>query len=412
MQTRPTPPHPVVWTILYLPFGALSGFIGVPLTFLATQNGLSISEGSLLTASSLVSQWLKWIWAPAVDVTLSPKVWYVIATLITSVTVFTLSAIPMRPDTLPLFLVVIALGSLVNSIVGMAIESMLAGLVPKEEHGKTSAWFQAGNLGGSGLGGGLGLTLFTTLPAPWMTGAVMGLLFASCCLALFALPEVKGHAASGGVGAAVGEVFRDIGRLARTKGGLLAAIICFLPLGTGAAQGTLAQADVAALWGASDVHVAWVQGYTAAGVTAAGCFAGGYLCDRVHPRTAYAGIGFLLAAVAAVMALGPRTVPAYVGGNLVYAFVVGLAYAAFTALVLNAIGTKAGATRYSLYASLSNFPIFWVGLVLGRVADKLGSTEMLLTEAALGVVGVVAFLVAQPSVRATSLPENLDDAHA
>lgn len=412
MQTPAKAPHPAVWTILYLPFGALSGFVGVPLTFIATQSGLSISEGSLLTASSLLSQWMKWIWAPAVDVTLSPKLWYVISTLSTAATVFTLCVIPMGPDTLPLLLAIIAVGSLVNSIVGMSIESMLAGLVPKEKHGETSAWFQAGNLGGSGLGGGLGLTLFTALPERWMTGAVMAALFSACCLALFALPVVESHPASAGVGGAVVEVFKDIGRLARTKGGILAAVICFMPLGTGAAQGTLAQAEVAAQWGATELHVAWVQGYTAAAVTAAGCFAGGYLCDRVHPRRAYLGIGALLAAVAATMALGPRTVGWYVGGNLAYAFVVGLAYAAFTALVLNAIGTKAGATRYSLYASLSNFPIFWVGLVLGRVADGYGSKEMLLTEAGLGILGVVVFALSEPLVTRTPLPDHLDEVHA
>ena len=56
-----------VWTILYLPFGALSGFIQVALTFLATQHGLSISEGALLNGASMLTQWLKWLWAPIVD---------------------------------------------------------------------------------------------------------------------------------------------------------------------------------------------------------------------------------------------------------------------------------------------------------------------------------------------------------
>ena len=46
--TPPAPvPHPVVWTILYIPFGALGGFVSVALTFLATRHGLSITEGSL-----------------------------------------------------------------------------------------------------------------------------------------------------------------------------------------------------------------------------------------------------------------------------------------------------------------------------------------------------------------------------
>jgi hypothetical protein len=44
----PHAPHPVLWTVLYLPFGALAGFVIVALSFLATKHGLSISEGALL----------------------------------------------------------------------------------------------------------------------------------------------------------------------------------------------------------------------------------------------------------------------------------------------------------------------------------------------------------------------------
>ena len=41
----------------------------------------------------------------------------------------------------------------------------------------------------------------------------------------------------------------------------------------------------------------------------------------------------------------------------VYAFVTGLTYAGFTAFVLEAMGMGAAATKFSLYASLSNTPI-------------------------------------------------------
>ena len=59
-----------------------------------------------------------------------------------------------------------------------------------------------------------------------------------------------------------------------------------MPVGTGAAQGVLTQAKVAAFWGAGDTEVALMQGLGAGFVTAIGCFAGGYVCERFHPRTA------------------------------------------------------------------------------------------------------------------------------
>jgi len=405
-MARTTVPHPVVWTVLYLPFGAFSGFVTVALTFFATKHGLTITEGALLNGANLVSQWLKWTWAPAVDVTFTPKRWYVVGTACSAVGVFAMSAMPVGSDTLPMLLAVIAIGSLLNSIVGMAIEAIMARATPPDQQGRTSAWFQAGNLGGAGLGGGLGLTLLETLPAPWMAGAVLGALFLSCGFALWFVPDAV-HSVHGNVLRAVRSVFADVAALARTKGGLLSAFLCFLPIGTGAGQVVLTQAGVAAHWGAGASEVALIQGYTSGIVMAIGCFVGGWLCDRMHPRTAYALIGLALAVVGAAMAVTPKTVGTYVAWSLSYVFIVGLAYAAFTAVVLNAIGWRSAATKYNLFASLSNFPIWWVGLVLGRIADVTDPETMLLAEAGFAGLGVILFLLANPLVRRTRLPETL-----
>jgi PAT family beta-lactamase induction signal transducer AmpG len=387
-------PHPFVWTVLYLPFGALGGFVGVALTFLATRRGLSIAEGALLNGAQLVTQWLKWLWAPVVDVTLSPRRWYVLSTALSAAGVAAMSVIPLGPGTLALLLVVIALASLVNSLVGMSVEAMIARATPAEQIGRVSGWFQAGNLGGAGIGGGLGLWLATRLPAPWMSGAVIGGSFLLCCAALRFVPVAPRAGAAAHAAGALGatkRVARDLAAMFRTKGGLLAAMLCVLPIATGAAQGPLTQAKVAAAWGAGAAEVALVQGFLSGLVTAAGCLLGGQLCQRVRPRAAYAGIGLTLAAIAAAMGACPATVSLYVGWNLVYALVVGLAYAAFTALVLDAMGAGSAATKYNVFASLSNFPLWWLGLLLAVVAERWGPRLMLFTEATFGVVGVGVF---------------------
>ena len=404
-SARPRAPHPVVWTILYLPFGALGGFVTVALTFLATRNGLSITEGSLLNGAQLLTAWLKWLWAPLVDITLTPRRWYVIATVASAAGVVAMSAIPLSPATLGLLLVVIAGASLINSMVGMSIEAIMAATTTKEEQGRVSAWFQAGNLGGSGLGGGLGLLLLETLPAPWMSGTVLGVMFLLCCFALLAVPAVEIPRHAGGAAAAVKGVIADLVAMVKTKGGFLSAFLCALPVGTGAAQGALTQAEVAAHWGAGSADVGLLQGLLAGLITTAGCFGGGWLCSRFHPRTAYAVIGLLLAAVATLMALAPATLVYYYVWNILYSFGVGLAYSAFTAVVLNSMGAGSAATKYNLMASLSNFPIWWLGLLLGRVADVSGPNAMLLTEAGLGVVGVVVFAGVTRAVGRTKLAD-------
>ena len=234
-------PHPVVWTVLYLPFGGLGGFVGVALTFLATTRGLSISDGALLNGAQLLSQWLKWIWAPLIDVTLSPRRWYVISTSLSALGVLAMAAVPLGPSTLGLLLAIIALASLVNSLVGMSVEAIMAGATRPDQIGRISGWFQAGNLGGAGLGGGLGLWLVENLPRPWMSGAIIGALFTLCCFALRFTPIVAVRPKRFGARAAIAEVARDLRAMLRTKGGVLSAALCVLPIATGAAQGTLTQ---------------------------------------------------------------------------------------------------------------------------------------------------------------------------
>lgn len=390
--------HPIVWLILYIPFGALGGFVTVALTFLASQHGLSISEGALLNGSNMVIQWLKWLWAPIVDITLTPKRWYMLSTAMSAVGVFAMSVVPLGKEWLWLLLIVIAAASFVNSVVGMAAEAMIAALTPTEEIGRTSSWFQAGNLGGNGLGGGLGLLLIVHLPKPWMSGAIIGGIFLLCCLALQLLPHVDAHAgAHPSPVAAVKEVAGGLWQMVKTRIGFLSALLCVLPVGTGAAQGPLAQAEVAAFWGAGANEVATVQGLLAGLVTAIGSFSGAWLLARLNPRATYATFGLGLAGVAVCMALFPHTVHAYIAWNMIYAFGVGLAYAAFTAVALTAVNKGAAATGYNVFASLSNFPIWWLGLLLGWAADPTkgaghNPANMLLTEAALGVVGIVFFV--------------------
>jgi MFS family permease len=94
------------------------------------------------------------------------------------------------------------------------------------------------------------------------------------------------------------------------------------------------------------------------------------------------------------MVVSPSTVTTYVAVSIVYAFFVGVVWSAYTAVVLDAIGVTAAATKFSVMASLANFPIWWMGLLLGWVSDRHGPAAMLETEAVLSVVGVSVFSIA------------------
>jgi MFS family permease len=401
---KPSHCHPVVWTVLLMPFGAVGGFVGVALTFLANRRGISISETAFLVAASLVIQWLKWLWAPIVDISLTPRRWYVLSTLLLVATVLAMSAIPLGPSTLWTVIAVIVVNSVAASLSAMAVDAMVALSTPRDQLGRVSGWMQAGNLGGTGLGGGIGLLLLDRLPEPWMAGAVMSGLLLACMLPLRFAPVVLRQAPAGPVWSTLRWTVVDVWQTLRSPSGRIAMLLFMLPIGSGAASTVLAQANVAAHWHAGANEVAMVQGVLGGFAMAGGCFAGGWLCQRFLPRRAYALAGLSLALVADAMALAPATVTTYVSASLVYNAVIGAAFAAFTAVTLDAIGRGAAATKCNVLASLANFPIWWMGLLLARVADYFGPEAMLQCEAFIGVAALGVFLLGTRWIEARARP--------
>jgi len=390
-------PHPFVYTILIVPFGAVSGYVTVAMAFLATKKGLSVEQGAALAAVSLLPQTWKFFWAPVVDITLTRKWWYVISAVLCAAGIVAMSAVPLEEKRLALIEGVIFVASLATTFLGMSLEALVAHATPPEQRGRVGGWFQAGNLGGTGLGGGAGLWMAMNLPAPWMSGAVLGALFLAGCAMLRFVPEPRAERpapgqAGAGLARAMGDVAVDLWRTIRSRGGILCGALCILPIGTGAATNVLSESKVAAVWGVGADTVATVNGVMNGLVSAFGCLVGGEICARFSSRRVYVVVGLLMGTVAAGMALSPFAPWSYVTFVLAYAFVTGLAYAAFTGFVLEAIGKGAAATKYNAFASLANTPIAYMTLVLAKAFSHWEAKGMLLTEAGAGVIGVLVFL--------------------
>ena len=386
--------HPFVYTILIVPFGAGTGFVTVALAFMATKHGLSVQQGAELVALSVLPQVWKFFWAPVADTTLTRRRWYLIASSVVALGLMAMATLPLGPTTLRLMQVIIVATSVACTFVGFSVESFVAHLTPESDRGRTSGWFQAGNLGGSALGGGLGLWLLNILPAAWQAGAILAGVMLACNFALFYLPDVPAESRGTTLGTAIRNLGTDLWSVMWSRNGFICAVLCVIPVGTGAASAVLTQAEIAAHWGAGAETVEWVQGLLAGLVSMAGCITGGYGCNRWGSRRAYIGYGLVMAGVALAMAYLPATLPVYIGGNMAYSFTTGLTYAAFTGFVLDAIGAGNAATKYNGFASLSNSPIWYMGLVLAAVDTRFGHRNMLVVEAACAVAGVLVFMVA------------------
>jgi len=377
--------------VLIIPFGLMSGYVTVTLGYLLGHAGVNAQGVAALVAVFFIPQTWKFLWAPVVDLTLTRKRWYALSAALCAVGFIALGVIPSEANSLPL-LGAIALGaSLATTFLAMSVESLMAYGTVDREKGRAGGWFQAGNLGGTGLGGGAGLWMAQHLPQPWMAAAALAGACLACCAVLAFIPEPPPAARAATVLGSVREVLRDLWTVARSRRGFLSLLICFLPIGTGAAANLFAA--ISADWSASANTVALVTGALSGLASAAGCLVGGYLCDRMDRKTAYWVFGLAQALCAVAMAMSARTEAVYATFVTLYWFISGLAYAAFSAVVLEAIGQGAAATKYNLFASLSNMPIAYMTLVNGWAHTRWGAGAMLEGEAAICLTAILVFMV-------------------
>ncbi len=381
--------HPWVFMLLTLPFGASAGYVTVTLAWQLQHAGVAVAPIAAIVALMLLPNAWKFLWAPITDATLDPKTWYVIAGVVNALGVAVLGMIPATQGGLRALSVAVALGSFAATFLGFAISSLMAHCTPDEEKGRAAGWNQAGNLGGSGIGGGLGLWLLQRVPHPAVASSVVGALCLACCLGLIGLPRPERTHGHEGLGRGLLDVVRDLWHMVREHAGMLALILCLLPIGSGAASGLWSA--VAGEWKASADTVALVTGVLSGLISAAGCVVGGWICDRMDRKGAYVAFGILQAACAVGMATFPRTEAMFVVWTSLYAFIMGLTYAGFAAFALEAIGHGAAATKFSIFASLSNMPIYYMTNVDGWAHDRWNSAGMLSTEALLCLTGALAF---------------------
>jgi MFS family permease len=293
---------------------------------------------------------------------------------------------------LRLLTTVIVVSQIGLTLLNMAVESFLGSMTP-EEKGRASGWYQAGMAVGSGCGGGAALWLSQQLSAGWMVGAVVGGAMLGSALPLLWLrePPEMGH----GLFAAMRNLGWDLKKIALSRAGLLGIFICLSPVGAGAAQNYFGPS--ADDWGASANVVAIVTGVLGGLVTAVGAVVGGWLSDRTGRLNGYAIGGALTALVGLTMALAPPLAPhapwSYVVFTLGYQFFNGVAAAGFTGLVLETIGGGAVATKYNVFASISNLAISYTTRIDGKAHKAWGANGMFYTDTALTFAAIAVLVL-------------------
>ncbi|WP_375397987.1 hypothetical protein [uncultured Sphingomonas sp.] len=378
---------PVVFLPLFAPFGIANGYVAVTLAFLLGRAGLSTIAITTIIAAGIWPQTWKVLWAPLIDTIGNPKWWYGLGAVLVGAVLLLMSVLPATAREVPVLTILVIVSSIASTLVSMSTEIFMTHGLPVAMRGRASGWGQAGNVGGSGVGGGIGLALAQHVAQPWVSGAVLAAICFACWAGVLVVPRARRTRVTATYFANLKGVVGDVWAVARSRLGYLALIIMMLPI----CSGGVPWPAIAGEWRADADLVALINGVVGGMVTASGALAGGYICDRLDAKRAYCLFGLLSGAVAMTMAWAPRSPATFVVFTLCYGAVVGAGYAAYSAIVLEAIGRKSAATNFNLMAALSNVTIAAMTSFDGWVHDRFGTDVMLYGELALPAATIIAF---------------------
>jgi hypothetical protein len=359
----------------------------VTLGFVLGHHGVSVAAVAGLVSLVLLPTTWSFVLGPIVDVSLTPRRWYAIMVAVATACYGVLAVTPISAAAVPLLGVLCFALSAATVGAGSAVAAAMALTTTPAARGPIAGWTQAANLGGAGIGGGLGLWIAGRLGESAPALAMGAITLASAAPMLFVRTPRRRAAAAPAT--RVAEIGRETWNLARTRTGVLAIMVMTLPCALGAAAGLLPAA--AGAWRASSDLVALVRGVLGGVTTIPGCILGGYLCRHYRHRSVYFFAAMAYAGGLAGMAMAPHTPLAFAAFMILNGVILGVAFGAMTSVSYDALGRTCPATVCAGLSSLSNVPLLAATLILGQAEALLGVDGMLLTEAALGAVSVAAY---------------------
>jgi MFS family permease len=280
------------------------------------------------------------------------------------------------------------LSTVVSGLISSANGALLTAL-PAAVHGRAAGWYNAGNIGGGALGGGLAIWLADRVTLQGLAVCV-ALILALPILAAFRVVETP--IARSAVWPRVVSLGRDLRTLLTSRRTLAGLVFLLSPVGSAAIANLIS--GVGPDYRASAGEVLLISGIAGGLLNAFGSLAGGFLCDRMNVRKAYAFSGLLAALFAGYLALASHTPFTYAAGYSGYAIAGGFAYAVFTALVLEILGPQrhAAATSYSLLVASANLPIVYMTWFDGLGYKHWGARGMMSVDALANGIGGLALL--------------------
>lgn len=396
---------PFLIFFLTIPSGLSQGFVTVALPYILTQHGFSVSQSAAVVALGFSANIWRFLWGPIVDISLSLKKWYWISIALCTSSLLLLCSNSFAVNQKAFLTLIVFISQVAATFLLLPVNGFMAKSIAEHEKGKASGWYQAGSLTGVGIGGGAGLWL-TTHYSVMTAGIVLSVACIVSALVILVVKDIQSEKEKT-IFKEMAALGKNIFAMIKIPAALLVIMLMFLPIGTGAAANLWSA--IAKDWNVQADTVALVTGILSGFVSAVGCVVGGYVLDRWGNWVGYMGSGALCALITFVIAIMPMHPYVYITGVLVYTFGIGMINAAFTSVILYAIGKRHVATKFSLLASMGNVPVVYMTALNGWTHDTYNSKYMLLLEAALGILFVIIFsLLLKRMMNKKLIPATID----
>lgn len=371
------------------------GVIGLALGSSLVKAGVAVQQTAVIIAASTLAFTLEFVWAPMVDASLTRRLWYVAGAGSMCICLAWLIVTPWNTASVPLMTTLAFASSSGAAIAAVAVKGIMAYDVAPVRLGSASGFYAAGGTFAKAVAGAGTLWLLTHLGSriPAASANIAVAVLAGTAILLVA--PGRAHPLRE-VPARVGNALKDLLVLLRTREGVMIAVLCVIPFGSGTEAGLIGA--IAHEWAVSADQLA---SFSMLGVATgiAGAVFAGWLSTRIGTWNTYVLVGWSMIAVMLVFAVAPRTARVFLGMELLYRTLASGGTVALLGMIMAAVGKGAASTKAAGLWSLANLSLVMPTYVEGHLHDRVGTQAMLLADAGLGVVGFGALLIASRLLR-------------
>lgn len=392
------PAHPTTirsdeaWPRLFLPFGlapaVVVGYLMIAVTDQLSRTGVPLGSVSLLVTAAFVPPTLMFVWAPLVDLVGRRQRWLLGGVAMLCVAAVGLALSPRSLSGFPWLVSFGALAGFGYSLVSLSQKGLAVELLAPSRRVAAAGWAGAGSGIGLALGGGALTASAHMSPA----GVALLLIVFAGLPAVVSLSRLEPHLAARREAAlTLRTLTLDTSRLFRSPSGRLALAICLLPFASSAAA--LMVGALGADFGATAGFVGVWAGTGKSVAFAAGSLVGAKLWERTGTRAGYlvAGAGFILFSL--LVLAGPKTPASYAVMVCGFGFLQGASLSAILGVILETVAERAAATQAAVLAAAGNLANVYLPPMAGWAHDSGGLSMLLMVDAALGVGGLVVYLL-------------------